>query len=122
MIHGLNPTTTLPFTARVSSPLQPGANARAASNSVPPTSASTKVMFGSQTPEIAAVYSLSPKKISASMLVPQHTQLLGLMQAVSGGSVSSFASLGSALLSNLNDKREDVTQALSGHGRGKCVQ
>lgn len=118
MIHGLNPTTTLPFTARVSSPLQPGANTRAASNSVPPTSASTKVMFGSQTPEIAAVYSLSPKKISASMLVPQHTQLLGLMQAVSGGSVSSFASLGSALLSNLNDKREDVTQALSGADMG----
>ena len=29
--------------------------------------ASTKVMFGSQTPEIAAVYSLIPKKVNPAM-------------------------------------------------------
>lgn len=113
MIHGLNPTMTLPFTARVSTSLQPGISARAASNAASSASASAKVTFGSQTPEIAAVYSLSPKALSASVALQHNASLTGLMQSVSGGSVSAFASLGSALLSNLNDKREDVTQALS---------
>ena len=118
MITGLNPTTMLPFTARVSTSLQPGISARAASNAASSASASAKVTFGSQTPEIAAVYSLSPKALSASVALQHNASLTGLMQSVSGGSVSAFASLGSALLGTLNDSREDITQALSGVGMG----
>jgi len=118
MITGLNPTTMLPFTARVSTSLQPGISARAASNAASSASASAKVTFGSQTPEIAAVYSLSPKALSASVALQHNASLTGLMQSVSGGSVSAFANLGSALLGTLNDSREDITQALSGVGMG----
>ncbi|WP_342322193.1 hypothetical protein AAEY27_18120 [Kosakonia sp. BYX6] len=121
MINGLNFTSLLTSSARVNSSVQVGATARATSNNAASASqsASAKVMFGSQTQQIAAVYSLSPKKIDASLSLQQNAQLQGLMTLASGsGSVSAFAGLGSALLSHLKDNREDVTQALSGAALG----
>ncbi|WLI75446.1 hypothetical protein Q5705_12635 [Kosakonia sp. H02] len=118
MINGLNFTTLLTSPARVSPSAQ---SARATGNNAASNSdnASAKVMFGSQTQEIAAVYNLSAKKISASGVLQQNTQLQGLMKVAAGSaSVSAFASLGSTLLSNLTESRDDVTQVLSGAALG----
>lgn len=77
--------------------------------------ASTKVTFGSQTQAIAAIYSLSPQKISASASTQSNSAIQDLMQSALGGSsVSSFSSLGSALLDNLKESRGDFTQAVTG--------
>ncbi len=67
MINGLN-LSSLSSAARVTPSSTVNTSARTASNNSTSAgaTASAKVMFGSQTAEIAAVYSLSPKKISAS--------------------------------------------------------
>lgn len=78
-------------------------------------SASTKVTFGSQTQAIAAIYSLSPQKISAASATSQsNATIQALMQAVQGSSsVSSLSTLGSALLDNLKENRGDFSQAVT---------
>lgn len=89
---------------------------RVSSNATLPAadSASTKVTFGSQTQAIAAIYSMSPQKISASASTQANSVIQDLMQAAMGGnSVSSFSNLGSALLENLKENRGDLTQALT---------
>lgn len=120
MINGLNLTALLPSAARVSTSARVGTAAPASVNKASPADdASTKVMFGSQTPEIAAVYSLIPKKVNPAIAEQQHSQIQGLMGLASGGtSVSAFATLGSTLLSNLNDNRGDVVQTLRGADMG----
>lgn len=89
---------------------------RVTSTAASPTAAnaSTKVTFGSQTQDIAAIYSLSPQKISASASTQANSMITDLMQSARGGaSVSSFSGLGSALLENLKENRGDFTQALT---------
>lgn len=77
--------------------------------------ASTKVTFGSQTQAIAAIYSLSPQKVSASASTESNSAIQDLMQSALGGSsVSSFSSLGRALLDNLKENRGDFSQAVTG--------
>lgn len=77
-------------------------------------SASAKVTFGSQTQAIAAIYSMSPQKISASASTQANSVIQDLMHTAMGGnSVSSFSNLGSALLENLKENRGDLTQALT---------
>lgn len=82
-------------------------------------SASAKVMFGSQTAEIAAVYSISPTKISdaAKASTQADSALSGLMQlGLSNEGVSSLSGLGGLLLSNYADNLGDVSQALTSAG------
>ncbi|MGY5958438.1 Flagellar hook-associated protein 2 C-terminal domain-containing protein [Kosakonia sp. BK9b] len=116
MINGLN-LSSLSTAARVTPTVTVNTPARAAkSNSASAGSAaSAKVIFGSQTSEIAAVYSLSPKKISASVSPQNNPAIQQLMQSAMGsGSVSALGNLGSALLGNLKEDRADFTQALTG--------
>lgn len=76
--------------------------------------ASTKVTFGSQTQAIAAIYSLSPQKVSASASSQSNATIQALMQSVQGSSsVSSLSTLGSALLENLKENRGDFSQAVT---------
>lgn len=117
MIRGLSFALQLPSVTRVSATTQVGAAARAANsnNAVANNNTSAKVMFGSQTSEISAVYSLSPKKMSTNVAQQSNPIIEGLMQSALGGaSVSSMAGLGSALLDNLKDNRGDFTQTLTG--------
>ncbi len=82
-------------------------------------SASAKVIFGSQTAEIAAVYSMSPTKISdaAKASTQADSALSGLMQlGLSSEGVSSLSGLGGLLLSNYADNQGDVSQALTSLG------
>ncbi|WP_039057424.1 hypothetical protein [Enterobacter sp. Bisph1] len=117
MIRGLNFALQLPDVTRVSTSTKVGASsARAASeNSAADNNASAKVIFGSQSSDIAAVYSLSPKKMSANAVQQLNPVIEGLMHtAQSSSSISSLATLGSTLLGNLKENRGDVTQAVTG--------
>ncbi len=78
------------------------------------TNASTKVTFGSQTQAIAAIYSITPKKVSATGSGQANPQILALMQSLPDGSpLSSFSGLGTALLDNLKENRGDFSQAVT---------
>ncbi|MGK9174875.1 hypothetical protein KXR87_16885 [Yokenella regensburgei] len=70
--------------------------------------------FGSQTQAIAAIYSLSPQKISASDTgVSNATIQVLLHTAQSGSSISSLGGAGRALLETLKENRGDFTQAVA---------
>ena len=117
MIRGLSFALQVPSVTRVNATTQVGTAVRAASsnNAVANNNTSAKVMFGSQTSEISAVYSLSPKKMSTGVAQQSNPIIEGLMQSALGSaSVSSMAGLGSALLGNLKEPRGDFTQALTG--------
>ncbi len=110
MITGLN-LSSLSSAMRVASSSYASTTVRVTTSAATPveTQSSTKVMFGSQTSDISAVYSLSPKKISATS--EQDPVIKGLLQAAA--SSGSLSSLGSALLGNLKESRTDVTQAVT---------
>lgn len=98
-LNRLNPTTQA---AKVSAIL-PAASA-----------ASAKVIFGSQSTEIAEIYSLSPQKRVTTPAGMNSTQIQSLMHGVmtSGPSIG-FNGLGSVLLSQLQDNPGDLTQVLT---------
>lgn len=78
-------------------------------------SASSKVMFGSQTAEIATLYNLSSEKLKSSTAVANDDVIQSLMaNALGKESISSLSGLGGMLLSNVVAQRGDYTQALSG--------
>lgn len=98
-LNRLNPTTHTP---------KVGAIAPAAS------AASAKVIFGSQSSEIAEIYSISPQKRVTTPAGMNSTQIQNLMHSVmtSGPSIG-FNGLGSVLLSQLQDNPGDLTQVLT---------
>lgn len=115
MITGINRLSQLTV-AHISPSVESGPTARVTSNgrsgASPGAAASNNVIFGSQSDEIAAVYDLSAKKVSASQHNPE---LQALMSSVLGSSsVSAMSGLGSALLSGVQENAGDFTQALSG--------
>lgn len=73
--------------------------------------ASTKVIFGSQSDEIAAVYDLSAKKATDSQSHPEIQALMGMVPG--SNAVSALSGLGSALLSNLQNNPGDISQSIS---------
>lgn len=77
-------------------------------------SASAKVMFGSQSSEIAEIYSISPQKRVTTPAGMNSTQIQNLMHSVmtSGPSIG-FNGLGSVLLAQLQDNPGDLTQVLT---------
>lgn len=122
MITGLN-LSSLSSAMRVASTSLASTTVRTTTRAATPVEApsSTKVMFGSQTSDIAAVYSLSPKKISATS--PQDAMMKGLLQAAVGSnSLSPLGSIGSTLLSNLKESRTDVTHAVTSATAGAAGQ
>lgn len=95
----LNPTA---HTAKVSA-LLPAAS-----------SASAKVMFGSQSSEIAEIYSISPQKRVTTPAGMSSTQIQSLMHGVmTSRPAIGFNGLGSVLLSQLQDNPGDRTQVLT---------
>lgn len=122
MITGLN-LSSLSSAMRVASTSLASTTVRTTTSAATPVEApsSTKVMFGSQTSDIAAVYSLSPKKLSATS--PQDSMMKGLLQAAVGSnSLSPLGSIGSTLLSNLKESRTDVTHAVTSATTGAAGQ
>lgn len=95
--------------------LNPTAQVAKASVALPAAaSASAKVMFGSQSSEIAEIYSISPQKRVTTPAGMNSTQIQNLMHSVmtSGPSIG-FNGLGSALLAQLKDNPGDLTQVLT---------
>ncbi|HKS35255.1 MAG TPA: hypothetical protein VJS14_16145 [Enterobacteriaceae bacterium] len=95
--------------------LNPTAQVSKASVALPAAaSASAKVMFGSQSSEIAEIYSISPQKRVTTPAGMNSTQIQNLMHSVmtSGPSIG-FNGLGSALLAQLQDNPGDLTQVLT---------
>ncbi|MGP3590472.1 hypothetical protein [Vagococcus sp. WN89Y] len=115
MLTGINRLSQLTV-AHMTPSVNAAPSARVGSNShtaTPPGAvASTKVIFGSQSEEIAAVYDLSAKKVAPGQGNPE---ILALMNTVSASnSVSALSGLGSALLSNLESNPGDISQSISG--------
>lgn len=110
MISGINRLshlTVAQITPSVSSSVARVSSHQAAADAV----ASTKVIFGSQSKEIAAVYDLSAKKVAAGQNSPE---IQALMNNVSGNSsVAALSGLGSALLSNLQSNPGDISASVS---------
>lgn len=95
--------------------LNPTAQVSKASVALPAAaSASAKVIFGSQSSEIAEIYSISPQKRVTTPAGMNSTQIQNLMHSVmtSGPSIG-FNGLGSALLAQLQDNPGDLTQVLT---------
>ncbi len=121
MITGINHKTFLTTLSNLTSSVgNSSPTVKSNSTALPAAaSASAKVMFGSQTAEIAAVYSMSPTKISdaAKASTQADSALSGLMQlGQSSEGVSSLSGLGGLLLSNYADNQGDVSQALTSLG------
>lgn len=85
-------------------------------------SASAKVIFGSQSSEIAEIYSISPQKRVTTPAGMNSTQIQSLMHGVmtSGPSIG-FNGLGSVLLSQLQDNPGDLTQVLTASQVGESA-
>ena len=95
--------------------LNPTAHATKVSAVLPAASAaSAKVIFGSQSTEIAEIYSISPQKRVTTPASMNSTQIQSLMHSVmtSGPSIG-FNGLGSVLLSQVQDNPGDLTQVLT---------
>ena len=95
--------------------LNPTAHAAKVSAILPAaSSASAKVIFGSQSSEIAEIYSISPQKRVTTPAGMNSTQIQNLMHGVltSGPSIG-FNGLGSVLLAQLQDNPGDLTQVLT---------
>jgi len=115
MITGINRLSQLTV-AHMAPSVSTSPAARVGSSShnaaLPGAEASTKVIFGSQSEEIAAVYDMSAQKVSAGQ---NSSEIQSLMKTVSGSSsVASLSGLGSALLSNLQNNPDDISQSISG--------
>lgn len=95
--------------------LNPTAQVAKASVSLPAASvASTKVIFGSQSSEIAEIYSLSPQKRVTTPTAMDSTHIQSLMRsALSSEASTSFSGLGGELLKQLKDNPGDLSQVLT---------
>jgi len=78
------------------------------------TLASYKTIFGSQSSEIAEIYSISPQKRVTTPAGMNSTQIQSLMHGLmTSGPAIGFNGLGSVLLSQLQDNPGDLPQVLT---------